>query len=120
MAKTKSVEELIPLPPQSYHVLVTLGTETLHGYGIIEAFEELTDGRETLLPGSLYQTLSRMVAEGLLEEAEAPADAGSRGPRRRYYRLTELGRKVARAESRRRQLLLEHARQRRLAPDPNP
>ena len=112
----RSLAELIPLPPQSYHVLVTLGDDVLHGYGIIEAYEELTGGRETLLPGSLYATLSRMVEEGLLAEADPPPDATSGGPRRRYYRVTRLGRRAAWAESERREVLIDRARS-RLAPE---
>lgn len=113
MVEERQVEALIPLPPQSYHVLVALGRDAMHGYGIIEAFEELTGGRETLLPGSLYQTLARLVDEGLLAEVEPPPDATSRGPRRRYYRMTPLGLRAVRAEARRRRLL-ERARERRI------
>lgn len=115
MTKEEGAGGSTPLPSQSYHVLVTLGNEVMHGYGIIEAFEVLTGGRETLLPGSLYQTLARMVDEGLLEEADPPEDAGSRGPRRRYYRITTRGRRAAEAEAERRRVL-ELARERRLTP----
>lgn len=103
------------LAPQMYHILLALGEETLHGYGIIQAFEELTEGAETLLPGSLYAALSRMVEDGLVEEARAPRGAGSGGPARRYYRMTARGRAAARAESARRARLLELARMRGLA-----
>lgn len=114
MTEGEQDEGLAPLPPRSYHVLVTLGNEVMHGYGLIEAFEELTDGRETLLPGSLYQTLARLVDEGMLEAADPPEDAGSRGPQRRYYRITALGRRAVEAEARRRRVL-ELARERRLS-----
>lgn len=113
-----AVEKLIPLPPQTYHVLLTLGEDVLHGYAIIEAFEALTQGRETLLPGSLYATLARMVDEGLLAEASPPSGEASRGARRRYYRVTPRGRRAAWAESERREMLLQRARAQRLAPDP--
>ncbi|HSR41918.1 MAG TPA: PadR family transcriptional regulator [Longimicrobiales bacterium] len=115
-----TIMNTLPLPPQTYHVLLALGDRTLHGYGLIEAFEELTEGRETLLPGSLYATLARMVEEGLLVEVDPPADATSGGPRRRYYRMTDFGRSAALAESERRELLLRSARARRLAPEPPP
>lgn len=104
-----------PIAPQTYHVLLALGGETLHGYGIIQSFETLTGGAETLLPGSLYAALGRMVEEGLIEEAPPPRDANSGGPARRYYRMTQRGRAVARAESGRRAKLLELARARGLA-----
>lgn len=104
-----------PLAPQTYHVLLALGDETLHGYGIIQAFEELTGGAETLLPGSLYAALGRMVQDGVIEEAAPPPDDSSSGPPRRYYRMTARGRAAARAESARRARLLELARARGLA-----
>lgn len=103
-------EDHLPLPPQFFHVLVALGGESMHGYGVIQAFEELTEGRETLLPGSLYATLARMVELGLLEPAEAPEGERSGGPKRSYYRSTELGRATARAESARMERLSTLAR----------
>jgi DNA-binding PadR family transcriptional regulator len=104
-----------PLAPQTYHILLALGGQTLHGYGIIQAFEELTGGAETLLPGSLYASLGRMVEDGLVEETRAPRGAGSGGPARRYYRMTARGRAAARSESARRARLLNLARARGLA-----
>ncbi len=103
-------QDHLPLAPQFYHVLLALGDQTMHGYGIIQAFEELTEGHETLLPGSLYATLSRMVELKLLAPAEQPRGERSGGPRRRYYRVTRLGRSVARAESERLARLLAVAR----------
>lgn len=111
------MDERQPLASQTYHVLLALGEETLHGYGIIQAFEELTDGAETLLPGSLYAALMRMVDDGVVEEARPPRGASSGGPARRYYRMTARGRAAARAESARRARLLELARARGLAPE---
>lgn len=102
----------IDLTPHMYHVLIALGDGVLHGLGIIRTFEELTGGRETLLPGSLYATLARMVELELLAEAEPPAGEHSGGPSRRYYRVTALGREAVKNESRRRARLLELARRR--------
>ena len=105
---------LLPLSPPVYHVLLALGRETLHGYAIIQTFARLTDGTDELLPGTLYATLARMVSTGLLVEADPPdpdADA-----RRRYYRATELGRALARAESERLHRLLGVARAQRIVP----
>lgn len=104
-----------PLAPQVYHILLALGDETLHGYGIIQAFEELTGGAGTLLPGSLYAALGRMTEDGLVEGAPPPRGASSGGPARRYYRMTAAGRAAARAESARHARLLEAARSRGLA-----
>jgi DNA-binding PadR family transcriptional regulator len=109
-------EDHLPLPPQIFNVLVAIGDDTLHGYGIIQAFEALTDGRDTLLPGSLYGTLNRMVRSGFLEEVSPPVGEASGGPPRRYYQVTAFGRAVARAESERMERLLTVARTRRLAP----
>lgn len=110
-------QDQLPLSPQFYHVLLALGRDTMHGYGIIQAFESMTDGRETLLPGSLYGTLGRMVDAGMLEEAEPPTGEKSGGPKRRYYRVTEYGRAVARAESLRLGRLLAVARSRDWVPE---
>src|ERR1044071_6036350 len=74
----------LPMPdrltPQAYYVLLALGEETRHGYAMIQRFAELTGGSEELLPGTLYATLARMVATGLIEEARAPAGRGGGGP----------------------------------------
>jgi len=107
-------DELLPLSPPVYHVLLALGGEALHGYAMMQAFEELTGGAEQLLPGTLYATLARMVQTGLIEETDPP-DRGA-DARRRYYRATDLGRRVAAAETARMARLVEVARGRRLAP----
>jgi DNA-binding PadR family transcriptional regulator len=114
--KLPRLEGDLPLHPQVFHVLLALGDGTSHGYGIIQAFEALTEGRETLLPGSLYGTLSRMVNAGLIEEVDTPPAETSGGPPRRYYRATAHGKDVARAESERMERLLAVARARKLAP----
>lgn len=106
----------LPLSPPVYHVLLGLGDRALHGYAIMKAFEERTGGRETLLPGTLYATLARMVDSGLLDELPEPPEPGA-DRRRRYYRLTDLGRAVARAESERIARLLGVAREQNLAPE---
>ena len=109
-------DAFLPLPAGMYHVLLALGGEVLHGYGIIQSFEALTGGADTLLPGSLYAILARMATIGLVEEVDPPSAEPSGGPPRRYYRMTALGRAVARAESARQARLLEVAHARGLAP----
>lgn len=104
-------EDCTPLKHSTYQVLVALGEEEMHGYGIMQTLSEKTGGRESILPGTLYAALARMVDEGLLDEREAPEDDASGGPPRRYYRRTELGRVVARTESERLRVLLEVAEQ---------
>lgn len=97
-------ESFLPLTPPVYAVLITLGTGAMHGYGIIRTFEDRTGQKDVLLPGSLYNTIARMLQLGLLEDAEAPSEESD--ARRRYYRATELGRQVAAAESSRLRALL--------------
>ena len=116
MSETRDPKELLPLSPPVYHVLLALGADALHGYAIMQAFAEKTSGEETLLPGTLYATIARMVDAGLIAELpEAPV--GSSDKRRRYYRVTDFGRAVGRAESDRIHRLLAVARREQLAPD---
>lgn len=103
-------ESFLPLKTSTYRVLLALADETMHGYAIMQALEALTDGKETILPGTLYAALARMENEGLLERVPAPAEEASGGPKRRYHRRTELGKAVARAESARLRGLLDVAR----------
>ena len=100
-------ESLIPLSAPMYAVLITLGEDAMHGYGIIQRFEQQTGRSGALLPGSVYNTISRMLQQGTLEEVAAPA--AEEDARRRYYRATAFGRDVARAESARLRSLLSLA-----------
>ena len=112
---TRDPNELLPLKHATYQILLALGDgESLHGYAVMQAIADMTAGRETILPGTLYAALARMVDEGLVEESEPRADAASGGPPRRYYRRTAFGRAVARAESERLRALLEVARSQRM------
>jgi DNA-binding PadR family transcriptional regulator len=108
---TRDPESLLPLKHATYRVLLVLGDDaSMHGYAVMQAIAEITSGRETILPGTLYAALARMVDEGLVEESEPRADHASGGPPRRYYRRTTFGRAVARAESERLRALLDVAR----------
>ena len=108
--RSKDPASLIPLKQSIYRVLLTLTDgDWLHGYAIMQAVSQLTDGREAILPGTLYAALARMVDDGLVEVREAPDDDHSGGPARRYYRRTSFGRAVARAESERLRALLDLA-----------
>lgn len=84
-----------------YNVLLALGTETRHGYGIMQHLTELTGGAEELLPGTLYVTLARMLESGLIEEARPPRNDESGGPPRRHYRATARGKALAQEETER-------------------
>ena len=105
-----------PLSVPVYHVLLALGDEVLHGYGMMRRFEELTGGADQLLAGTLYSTLARMVELGLIEEARAPSGDQSGGPSRRHYRVTSRGRALARTESERLRRLVDVARRRTWLP----
>lgn len=107
-------ERFLPLTAPEYHVLLALGDRALHGYGMMQALEDKTGGQDALLPGTLYATVARMVARGLLEELARPPELDA-DARRRYYRVSELGREVARAESARLRRLLAVAEREDLA-----
>jgi len=100
----RSPNDYLPLSPQELQVLLVLCERPLHGYGIVKASRDET-GRSVLDLGTLYRIISRMMRRGLIEDAPAPTGDSQR--RRRYYRTTELGRKVARAEALRLKGLLE-------------
>ena len=114
-APAPNPEDVLPLSPPVFHVLLALGEDTLHGYALMQSFQEMTGGSDLLLPGTLYATLARMVETGLLAEAPAPEDGADR--RRRYYRVTDWGRRVGSLESARLARLLTLAQRRGLAPD---
>lgn len=85
---------LPPLTPAGYQVLLALASGTTHGYAIMRFVDEATGGEVRLGPGTLYRTIARLAADGLVEETGEETDA-----RRRDYRLTRLGRAAARRES---------------------
>jgi DNA-binding PadR family transcriptional regulator len=108
--QSKDPASLLPLKQSIYRVLLAMPDgESLHGYAIMQAVSEMTQGRDAILPGTLYAALARMVDEGLVESEEAPDGDASGGPARRYYRRTSFGRAVARAESERLRALLDIA-----------
>jgi DNA-binding PadR family transcriptional regulator len=113
---TPDPETFLPLTAPEYHVLLALGDEALHGYAMMQALDEKTGGRDALLPGTLYATLARMVNNGLLAELAEPPEPGA-DARRRYYRVTALGRAVGRAETTRLARLIRVAEAGRLAPE---
>jgi len=105
-----NVDAPTPLSPPVLHILLALGRERLHGYGIMQAIEEKTGGVARILPGTLYTTLNRMLADGFVEEAPPPSDAPDDDRRSRYYRVTKRGREVVAAEAERMSVLLTVAR----------
>jgi DNA-binding PadR family transcriptional regulator len=100
----------LPLTPQQFHILLALTGAHLHGYGIIRDVAERTGGAVRLGTGTLYTALARLEALALVGESERRAPAGEDDDRRRYYRLTPLGRAVLKAETERLEALVRHAR----------
>lgn len=109
-------QELLPLSPPVLHILLSIGEQRLHGYAIMQRFEEKTGGDGVLLPGTLYSSIARMLEQGLIEESDSPSGEESRDKRRRYYGITEWGRRVVQAELSRMQVLIDVGREQNLTP----
>lgn len=99
------VDGLLPLAPATLHILLALAGDKLHGYGIMREVARQSEGRYKLGPGTLYDNLQRLLKDGLVEEV----DAGD-NPRRRYYRLSSLGRGVLAAEIARLETIVKEGR----------
>jgi DNA-binding PadR family transcriptional regulator len=104
------VDDLLPLQPATFHILMVLADEDRHGYAIIQGIAARTDGAIRLSAGTLYRSLQRMLEDGLIEETEDRPAPDEDDERRRYYRITKFGQAVARAETRRLQELVRLAR----------
>ena len=95
----------LPLRPVDLQLLLALAQQELHGYALVRAIEAATDGLVRLDPGNLYRVVKRLLAAGLVVEADRRAAPDAEGERRRYYRLTALGGRVLAEELRRLQAL---------------
>lgn len=105
------IEDLLPLPEATFHILMAVAEDDRHGYAIIQEVATRTDGMLKLSPGTLYRSIQRMLEQGLIQEtAERPAPELD-DERRRYYRITSFGRAVAKAEARRLAQLVRLARE---------
>src|SRR5580765_4889227 len=100
----------LPLPRDTFHILVSLADRERHGYSVMQDIAERTDGALRLSPSSLYASIKRLLEQGLIEELAERPDPQHDDERRRYYRLSRLGRHVAKAEARRLERLLADAR----------
>ena len=107
-------QKLNPLPSSAFQILLALAGEDLHGYGIMRQVEEQTEGRMRLGPGTLYSSIQALVEAKLIAEVDLRADEKLGRERRRYYRLTAAGRKLARLEADRLADLLRVARAKRI------
>ncbi|OFW05845.1 MAG: hypothetical protein A3H96_15580 [Acidobacteria bacterium RIFCSPLOWO2_02_FULL_67_36] len=101
------IQALLPLAPAFLHILIALGEGERHGYAVMQEVADRTAGRVKMSPGTLYGSIKRMLAEGLIEELTTGA-AGA-DERRRFYRITKFGRRVAAAEAERLTSLLLQA-----------
>jgi DNA-binding PadR family transcriptional regulator len=106
--------KLDPLPSAAFQILLSLAEEDLHGYAIMRQVAEQTAGRMRLGPGTLYSSIQTLLEEKCLEEVDLREDAALGHERRRYYRLTSTGRKLARSEAERLGDLLRVARAKKI------
>src|SRR5437660_12466800 len=113
MKKPPSPESFLPLKPHWFHVLLSLAGQPQHGYGIMQEVLERTDGKVRLWPATLYGTLKRLIDADLIEESDERPAPEQDDARRRYYRLTHLGRRVLAAESERLEYLVRVIRSKR-------
>ena len=102
------IKALLPLQPTTFHILLSLSDEDRHGYAIILEVSRRTQGELKLSAGTLYRSIQRMVESGLITEIRTRPEFDDE--RRRYYRITPLGRTVAEAEAGRLRDLLKMAR----------
>ena len=107
-------ESFLPLTPATFQILLALVDAERHGYGIMQEVAARTEGAVRLGPGTLYGSLKRLLQVGLIEEGDERADAALGDERRRYYGMTEYGRRVTRAEARRLEAAVASARRKRL------
>jgi len=105
-----SPESLLPLPEATFHILLAVAEEDRHGYAIIQDVAARTDGALKLSPGTLYRSIQRMLEQGLIEETQERPAPELDDERRRYYRITRFGARVAQAETRRLAQLVRLAR----------
>ena len=93
-----SIPDLLPLPTATFHILLALADDDRHGYAIIQDVSARTNGEVTLSAGTLYRSVQRMLEQGLIEELNERPAPELDDERRRYYRLTPLGRRAAQLE----------------------
>lgn len=104
------------LTPVIYHTLMALSAQPKHGYAISQEVAELTGGRVSMGPGTLYGTLQRLRESGWIRRTDDVDAEGPHADRRRYYELTSSGRAVLRNEARRLDRAAELARERAVLP----
>ena len=116
MNTTREPEELLPLSPAVFHILLALSAGERHGYGIMREVAAISHGQVRIGPGTLYRSLRQMLDAGMVEESDERPDPALDDERRRYYRLTGFGRQVAQGEAMRLARLVREAEARRVLP----
>jgi DNA-binding PadR family transcriptional regulator len=119
-SRARSVDAFLPLTPPMLHTLVALADGDKHGYAILKEIVRRTEGAVRLSAGTLYALIGRATADGLIVESDERPDPALDDERRRYYRLTPLGRHVAAAEIGRLESIVEMARAKKLVPRTRP
>ncbi len=109
--------QFLPLTPAVFHILLVLADEDRHGYDIMRAIANATDGQIQMGPGTLYGTIKRLLQAGLIVETDERPDPALDDSRRRYYRLTDLGQQVLAAEVERLTSLVQIAQRKNLFND---
>ena len=104
----------LPLTSVVFEILLALADGERHGYAIMQEVEDRTGGAVQLRPGSLYRAVNRLLESGLVAESEERPDPAQDDQRRRYYRLTAMGREVAQAEAQRLEWAVASARSKKL------
>src|SRR5512139_4020715 len=112
-ATTQIPENYLPMTPAMFNILLALADGEKHGYAIMSEVEANTQGEVKMGPGTLYGSIKRMIAAGLIEESGDRPDPSMDDQRRRYYRLTGAGTRVLKAEAERlaRQVALARMKQ---------
>src|SRR3989304_5528247 len=105
------LKHFLPLTPAAFNILLALADGEKHGYAIMQSIALRTAGEVRMGPGTLYGLIKRMLADGWIEELDERPDPALDDERRRYYRLSDLGQRVAVAEAERLALLVVAARQ---------
>jgi DNA-binding PadR family transcriptional regulator len=113
-------EGLLPLTPAVFHILLALADGERHGYAIMTEVSQTTGGQIRMGPGTLYGTIKRLLVQGMIVECAERPDPALDDERRRYYRLTDWGRRVAQAEAQRYAATASAARRRKLIGNPAP
>jgi DNA-binding PadR family transcriptional regulator len=103
------MDSLVPLSPAVFHILLSLGEGERHGYAIKREIAARTNGKLKMGPGVLYGSINKMLDLGLIEETDERPDPHLDDERRRYYRITNLGRRTAQAEAARMRDLVERS-----------